>query len=145
MKVYNIAAVENMNHGDACEYALCKHYNINRESHDHSSYNKNSDIVVNDKNISVKSDGFTLMSGSLCKGLNTFGEIWNLFEQTTHSNVFAYITKSFTVYEMDINEFKLFMFIFGRVERESEKNGGQLKIRCKKESKKMERWLKCHL
>ena len=141
---YNIEAVENANRGDAREWALCKYYNVNREAHDSSSYKDNSDINIDGKHISVKSSGFTLMSGKLCGGLQDFNEIWNLFEQNVHSNVFAYVTKTFTVYEMNMNEFKAFMYTFGYLEKESEKNGGQLKIRCRKESQKMEKWLKCH-
>ena len=46
---------------------------------------------------------------------------------------------------MNINEFEQFVYMFGRTERESEKNGGAMKIRCRKESRKMVEWLNAHV
>ena len=133
------------NNGIACEWAVCAHYGIERSTHDNSSYDKNSDLNVGDKHISIKSNGFTLMSGSLCEGLTDFDEIWNLYESKTHSNTFAYMTSDSTVYEMNLIEFKSFVYNFCGLEKESEKNGGALKIRCRKESKKMTQWLRNQL
>lgn len=141
MTSYIINQLSNKNAGDAREWALCDYYKVNRSAHNSLPYDKDSDLNTTDgKHISIKSSGFTLMSGSLCEGLTEFDEIWTLYETKTHSNTFAYITSDFTVYEMNLNEFKKFVYNFCGLERESEKNGGTMKIRCKKESKKMLRW-----
>ena len=42
---------------------------------------------------------------------------------------------------MNIDEFESFVYMFGYMAKESDKNGGGWKIRCKHESKKMVRWL----
>ena len=81
------------------------------------------------------------MAGSLCEGREGFDEIWSLYAERVHSNMFAYVTLTGTVYMMNIDEFKSFVYAFCRTERESEKNGGAMKIRCRKESAKMLRWL----
>ena len=105
------------NNGIACEWAVCAHYGVERSTHDNSSYDKNSDLNVGDKHISIKSNGFTLMSGSLCEGLTDFDEIWNLYERKTHSNTFAYMTSDSTVYEMNLVEFKSFVYNFCGLEK----------------------------
>ncbi len=127
--------------GDSREWAVCAYYGIDRISHDHTTYAAGSDTNVGDLHISVKSSGFTLMSGYLCKGLKTFDEIWKLYKSTTHSNRVGYVDKEFNLFLMNIEEFEEFLYTFGRIERESAKNGGGLKIRCRKESQKMLRWL----
>ena len=133
------------NKGINLEHALCAHYGIERVKHDNTSYKAGSDIEVNGLGISVKADGFSLMSGRFCEGLNTFDEIWNLYKNTVHSNRFAYIAANHTVYMMNINEFERFVYAFGRLTRESERNGGGLKIRMLHESKKMLKWLATEL
>ena len=141
MLCYKTKPIDAKTAGDAREWAVCIHYNVERSAHNSESYDKNSDLNTADgKHISIKSNAFTLMSGSLCNGLTDFDSIWNLYEKNVHSDTFAYVTADFTVYEMNLNEFKNFVYSFCGLERESEKNGGAMKIRCKKESKKMLRW-----
>jgi len=141
MTSFYIEKVDNSNKGIAREWALCKHYGVERTAHDSVAYDKGSDLVAYGKNISVKASRFSLMSGSLCEGLEDFDSIWNLYESKVHSDTFAYVTEDFRVFEMDINEFKEFVKAFGRLDRESKKNGGKVKIKCLKESKKMVEWL----
>ena len=142
MTRYAIERQENIkNTGIAREWALCSYYGIERTKHDNSRYDKNSDLNVNNKHISIKASGFTLMNGSLCEGKTDFDGIWAVYETNTHSNCFAYVTKDFTVYEMNLNEFKMFVYLFASLERDSKKNGGNVKIRARKESKKMLNWL----
>lgn len=142
MKTYTIERMENKNAGIAREWALCHYYMVERTSHDNLAYDKGSDLDTADgKHISIKASAFTLMSGSLCEGRNTFDDIWALYAERVHSNTFAYITADFTVYEMNLDEFKCFVYAFARTERDSEKNGGALKIRLRKESGKMLKWL----
>lgn len=141
MTTYTIERMSHKNEGIAREWALCRHYMVERTSHDAQPYDKASDLDADGKHISIKASAFTLMSGSLCEGIEDFDGIWNLYESRVHSDTFAYITADFTVYEMTIGEFKQFVYTFARTERESEKNGGAMKIRLRKESGKMLKWL----
>ena len=141
MKAYNLTPITCGKPADAKEWAVCNHYGIQRVAHDSKPYNEASDVDTGDKHISVKSAKFTLMAGSLCQGLTEFDDIWNLYESTTHSNLAAYVTADFKAYEMDMAEFKEFVYKFCRVERESAKNGGTCKIRCRTESKALLAWL----
>lgn len=141
MTTYTIAPITHRNAGIAREWALCRYYMVERTAHDHTAYDKDSDLDAAGKHISIKASGFTLMSGSLCEGLETFDGIWNLYASRVHSDTFAYITADFMAYEMNLDEFKRFVYAFGRLERESSKNGGAVKIRLRKESSKMIKWL----
>ena len=126
---------------DAAEWALCREYGIERVKHDSSAYDKDSDVNAGDVRISVKTSAFSLMAGSLCEGLEDFDAIWNLYERKVHSNKFAYVSLTGVCYMMNIAEFKAFVYEFCYVERESAKNGGKCKIRMRKESGKVIRWL----
>lgn len=130
------------NAGIAREHDLCAYMGIDRQHHDSTDYRTSSDICAHGMNISVKASAFTLMSGNMCEGKTNFDDIWTLYKTTTHSDTFAYITEDYTVYMMNIAEFEQFVYMFGRTERESEKNGGAMKIRCRKETRKMVEWLK---
>lgn len=142
MKTINLTpCFEAKTAGDNREWALARHMGINRNTHDSKSYDKASDVEIGALKISVKASGFTLMSGRLCEGLTTFDGIWNLYQSRVHSNTFAYITEDFTCYLMNLETFKEFVFNFCYLDRESKKNGGALKIKCRKESKKMLAWL----
>lgn len=141
MTTYTIERIDHKNAGIAREWALCRYYGVERVAHDSGAYDKDSDCNAAGKHISVKASAFTLMSGSLCEGLEDFDSIWNLYESRTHSDTVAYVTTEYRVYEMNIAEFKKFVYMFAHTERESEKNGGQMKIRLRKESAKMLKWL----
>ena len=143
MKIQNlIATAANVkNYGIFAEtlYAnMCGELN---HKFDHIPYDKGSDVTAGNRHISIKSSGFSLMSGSLCEGRESFDDIWTLYETKVASNEWAYITKDGRAFEMNFNEFKSFVYNFCVVEKESAKNGGFSKIRCRKESKKMLRWL----
>lgn len=88
--------------------------------------------------MSVKSDHFTL--AAKLNGDNMAEMIDDFFNRTS-STVFAYVTREMFVYMMNAVEFRAFIETFGVLERESEKNGGGVKVRCKHESKKMLAWL----
>lgn len=144
MKTANIrnfvpAGVKNA--GDAREWAYCAYAGVERKKHDAGAYDRDSDVNVGDRHISIKASKFSLMSGSLCEGLTDFDSIWNLYASKVHSNTFVYIDVDYTAYEMTLVEFKAFVYAFCKTERESMKNGGATKIRCKAESKKMIEWL----
>lgn len=126
---------------DTKEWAVAAHYNITRTKHDSDSCVSNADVVAGDKRISVKSARFSLLSASLCAGLTDFDAIWNRFESIDNANVYAYVTEDFNVFEMNAAEFKTFVYKFCGLDRESAKNGGGVKIRCRSESKALLKWL----
>jgi hypothetical protein len=130
------------NNGTEKEHNFCYYHNVDRVKHDSVPYDKGSDLDIGDLHISIKSSRFTLMSGSLCKGCTTFDEIWAVYARNVHSNTFVYITNDYIVYMMNLAEFKQFVYEFCGLERESQKNGGYLKIKCRTESKKMLNWLR---
>jgi len=117
---------------------ICRNYPHKAHS---AAYDKDSDVNFGTRHISVKSSGFSLMAGSLCEGLTEFDAIWNLYETKAHSNEWCYVTADFTGYFMNREEFKSFVYSFCTTEKESAKNGGAVKIRCRKETAKMLRWL----
>ena len=136
-----ISLIEGVKLSDAAEWALCRQYGIERVRHDSSRYDKDSDVNAGDIRISVKTGAFSLMAGSLCEGLEDFDSIWNLYKRKSHSNKFAYVTSAGICYMMNIAEFEAFVYEFCYVERDSAKNGGKCKIRMRKESGKVIRWL----
>lgn len=138
--IKNFAPTAVKNSGDAKEWAYCSYRGIERTKHDSKAYNVASDVEINEEKISIKASKFSLMSGKLCNGLTEFDDIWKLYETNVHSNKFVYITEDFTAYEMNISEFKTFVYKFCRTEKESKKNGGTTKIRCKTETKEMLEW-----
>lgn len=147
MTAYQIAKVSTAtNNGIACEHDFCAHMGINRTHHDHANYMAHSDVETGDFNISVKSARFTLMAGKVAtdNGLTSFDEIVDFYFATTHSNMWAYVTKDRMVYMMNADEFQTFVYAFCGMERESTKNGGGLKLKARMESKKMLRWLEEH-
>lgn len=146
MKTFQISHISPAkNKGIAREHDLCAHMGIDRTHHDSGAYDRGSDIELGDMLISVKASGFTLMSGSLCEGRESYADIWDLYMERTHSNLWAYITADYQVYMMNRSEFTAFCETFCYVEKESQKNGGGMKIRCRKETKKMLGWLAAHI
>ena len=106
--------------------------------HDSVPFDTDSDIP--ELEASIKSSAFTLVSAKYIKG-DTMAEQWADFYSRVHSKKFVYISLKRVAYEMDIDEFKSFVFEWCGMEKESAKNGGGWKVRCKKESDKMLRWL----
>lgn len=118
------------------------------EHHDSNGYDRASDIEFNGQHISVKAYHFTLMSGTLCEGKTTLAEIWEVYAERVHSNVFAYVLKE-TAYMMTLAEFKEFVFKFCEVERESNhsdrKGNGSVKVRAKRCESDMVKWFNSKL
>jgi len=103
-------------------------------------YDRGSDVEHDGVGYSVKSSHFTLAAAGLLKGDDMTAKL-NFYFATVHSSKVAYISKDGNAYIMNMVEFREFLEVFGTLERESEKNGGGLKVRCKAESKKMIDWL----
>lgn len=129
------------NKGINKEWALCRYYGIERTKHDHTPYNVGSDIETGELNISVKSPKASLMSGNYGIGCKTFEGIWRRYRRTVHSDTFAFVTDEFIAYIMSLDEFSKFIHQFGTLEHESQRNGGQLKIKIRGESQRMRDWL----
>ena len=145
MKEFGFTPAENVkNHGIAVEWGVCEYFNIERHVHDNARYDKDSDVNYMDMHISVKAEKFTLMAGGLCEGRTTFDGIWELYIERTHSNYAVYGTKDGRAFLMNMEEFKEFVYLFCSLGRESQKNGGACKIKCRSESKKMLQWLEEH-
>lgn len=125
------------NWGNHCEQALAFTLTGEMRKHDRVPFYMDSDIP--EYNMSVKSSGFTLASGKINMG-DTFEEKLNDFFSRVHSDKFAYVTENMVAYVMDAKEFEKFLRTFSYMDRDSTKNGGLLKIKCRKESKAMLRW-----
>ena len=98
------------------------------------------DSDIPEFSISVKSSRFTLASASALSATTFDGQL-NEFSERVHSEKFAYVAKDNMVYIMNKVEFLDFCHEFCAWEQESKKNGGAYKVRCRKESKRMIKWL----
>lgn len=98
------------------------------------------DSDIPEFSISVKSARFTLASASALSATTFEGQL-NEFSERVHSEKFAYVTKDNMVYIMNKVEFLDFCHEFCGWEQESKTNGGAYKVRCRKESKRMIKWL----
>ena len=127
------------NHGDNREENYDYQRNGFISGKDSLPYDVASDVTHDGVGYSVKSARFTLASANLIMG-DTLSEKLDYYFARVHSDVFVYITKGYIAYEMNKSEFRKFLEVFSTLERESEKNGGGLKVRAKSESKKMLQW-----
>lgn len=141
MTTFTFNPTADKNFGIAVEHGICACYGVERVRHDNGSYNRGSDLCVGNMAMSIKASRFSLMSATLCGGCEDFDGIWSIYEANTHSNCFVYGAKTGTAYVMNIVEFKQFVYAFCTLTRESQHNGGGVKIRCRAESKKMLDWL----
>ena len=128
------------NHGDFCEENLDFMLNGHISGKDSLPFDMASDVEHDGIGYSVKSDHFTLVSARLVPG-NDMAEILDAYFARVHSTRWAYVGRNDVAYIMDMGEFREFLEAFGTLERESQKNGGGLKVRCRAESRKMLDWL----
>ena len=128
------------NNGDRAEENFDFAMNGFISGKDSLGYDVADDVTHNGIGYSVKSNHFSLASANLIKG-ETMTEKLNYYFETVHSTKAVYVTKDNIAYIMNMNEFREMLEAFGTLERESNKNGGGLKVRCKAESKKMRDWL----
>jgi hypothetical protein len=142
MNTYTITAhvSTKKNHGEACEENFDYMLNGTVSGKDSKAFDIASDVTHMDVGYSVKSDHFTLVSANLVGGSN-MAEMLDEYFARVHSTRWAYIGRNDVAYVMDKTEFRNFIETFGTMERESTKNGGGMKVRCRAESKKMLNWL----
>ena len=130
------------NWGNHCEQALAFTLTGEMRKHDKVPFYMDSDIPEYD--MSVKSSGFTLASGNVNMG-DTFDEKLADFFSRVHSNKFAYVTVNMVAYVMNKSEFEEFLRTFAYMDRDSKKNGGLMKIKCRRESQKMLNWFESRM
>ena len=128
------------NNGDAREENFDYMLNGKITGKDSLPFDVASDVTHMGVGYSVKSDHFTLVSARLVSGDN-MADILDQYFARVHSTLWAYITRDYAAYVMDMAEFREFLETFATLERESQKNGGGVKVRCRAESRKMLDWL----
>ena len=140
MKKIIIKQLERVYNNNGQHYEQCATFTYTGEirQHDNVAYDKGSDIP--EYHISVKSSAFSLASAKLIKG-ETVAEQLAYYMEHTASKKILYVTENYDGYEMNLTEFAEFVMMFCYMTRESSKSGGGLKVRARKESKKMLEWL----
>lgn len=141
MKRITCAHIDRMykNEGSHAEQMLAYTLTGEMRTHDSVPFDKGSDIPEFG-GISVKSSHATIVSGALMHSDDKIGQITEYFDRVA-STQFAYVSKNEIAYIMDAVEFHSFLVEFVSMERESEKNGGKMKMRLRAESKGMIEWL----
>lgn len=86
------------------------------------------------ESLQIKSERATI-----CKGYDIASHL-----AKDKATLYGYVTNDFQMYVMTKVEFLEFAQTFATATRESNKNGGQGKLRLKSESKQMLEWLKRH-
>ena len=107
---------------------ICTH------KHDSVEFSKGADVL----DYSIKTSHASLPS--TLKG-ETIADKLNDMYKRDYANKYVYISDNNDAYIMDKHEFTVFVTEFGRLERDSQKNGGGMKVRLLRESSRMLAWL----
>lgn len=107
---------------------ICTH------KHDSVEFSKGADVL----DYSIKTSHASLPS--TLKG-ETIADKLNDMYKRDYANKYVYISDNNDAYIMDRREFTAFVTEFGRLERDSQKNGGDMKVRLLRESSRMLAWL----
>ena len=107
---------------------ICTH------KHDSVEFSKGADVL----DYSIKTSHASLPS--TLKG-ETIADKLNDMYKRDYANKYVYISDNNDAYIMDKCEFTAFVTEFGRLERDSQKNGGGMKVRLLRESSRMLAWL----
>lgn len=102
--------------------------------HDSEEFSKGADVL----DYSVKTSHASLPS--TLKG-ETIADKLNDMYKRDYANKYVYISDNNDAYIMNKCEFTAFVTEFGRLERDSQKNGGGMKVRLLRESSRMLAWL----
>ena len=131
------------NNGQHAEQILAYTLTGEVRKHDNLPFDQGSDIP--EFHMSVKSSGASLMGARLCTKSDKDGIIEE-FVTRSASDCFAYVVADFSIaYIMNRNEFREFATEFGYLSRESQSNGGGVKVALLKQSKRMIRWFEGRL
>lgn len=103
---------------------------------DNRKWNETSDIP--ELLMSVKADRFTLASDLM--GETICEKVDDYFNRVASVN-WAYLANNGTIYIMNRSEFKAFLLRFAKLEKDSTKNGGRMKVRFPHETEMVRQWL----
>lgn len=107
---------------------------IATHKHDSVEFSKGADVL----DYSIKTSHASLPS--TLKG-ETIADKLNDMYKRDYANKYVYISDNNDAYIMNKREFTAFVTEFGRLERDSQKNGGGIKVRLLRESSRMLAWL----
>lgn len=107
---------------------------IATHKHDSVEFSKGADVL----DYSIKTSHASLPS--TLKG-ETIADKLNDMYKRDYANKYVYISDNNDAYIMNKCEFTAFVTEFGRLERDSQKNGGGMKVRLLRESSRMLAWL----
>ena len=133
-----ISLIGNGNRGERAENSVSLAFTGKEHKKDSVRFDKGSDIE--ELKMSVKSNHATLVSGGILKATEKQAMI-NEYLDRDASDKFAYVCDDGMTYIMNKDEFEKFINEFVTLDRDSKKNGGQIKLRLKAESSKMRAWL----
>jgi hypothetical protein len=138
MTVYAIANINRTykNNGQHAQQALTYTLLGELRKADNIDWTKDSDIP--EYRMSVKADRFSLATG--LQGECLVDMLSDYFNRTA-SNCWAYCSNNGKAYIMDADEWARFIIRFCKVDRDSTKNGGKLKIRLHHETSAVTEWL----
>lgn len=102
--------------------------------HDSIEFSRGCDVL----DYSIKSSHASLPSA--LKGETIADKLADMYKRDA-ANKYVYISNDNVAYIMNKPEFTAFVLAFGRLERDSQKNGGNMKVRILRESARMLAWL----
>ena len=102
--------------------------------HDSVEFSKGADVL----DYSIKTSHASLPS--TLKGETIADKLADMYKRD-YANKYVYISDDNIAYIMNKCEFTAFVLAFGRLERDSQKNGGGMKVRLLRESTRMLAWL----
>lgn len=102
--------------------------------HDSVEFSKGGDVL----DYSIKTSHASLPS--TLSGETIADKLADMYKRD-YANKYVYISDDNVAYIMNKCEFTAFVLAFGRLERDSQKNGGRMKVRLLKENTRMLAWL----
>ena len=102
--------------------------------HDSVEFSKGADVL----DYSIKTSHASLPS--TLRGETIADKLEDMYKRD-YANKYVYISDDNIAYIMNKCEFTAFVLAFGRLERDSQKNGGNMKVRLLRESSRMLAWL----
>ena len=107
---------------------------ISTNKHDSVEFSKGCDVL----DYSIKTSHASLPS--TLKGETIADKLADMYKRDA-ANKYVYVSDDNIAYIMNKCEFTAFVSEFGRLERDSQKNGGNMKVRILRESTRMLAWL----
>ena len=102
--------------------------------HDNIEFSQGADVF----DYSIKTSHASLPS--TLKGETIVDKLADMYKRD-YANKYVYISNDNVAYIMNKCEFTAFVLAFGRLEKDSQKNGGNMKVRILRESARMLAWL----